>query len=110
MRNAACAAAMDLKAAHAFLQRIAKDPKDVPALIQGTGIVGDPNYLPWLIKQMADPALSRLAGESLSMFTGLDLAYLDLEGKQPENFEAGPTDDPEDENVAMDPDEDLPLA
>ena len=29
-------------------------------------------------------------------------------GEWPEGFEAGPTDAPEDENVGMDPDEDLP--
>ncbi len=42
------------------------------------------------------------------MITGVDLAYDDLEGEWPEGFEAGPTENPEDEDVAMDPDEDLP--
>ena len=42
------------------------------------------------------------------MITGVDIAYEDLEGAWPEGFVAGPTEDPEDENVAMDPDEDLP--
>jgi uncharacterized protein (TIGR02270 family) len=42
------------------------------------------------------------------MITGVDLAYEDLEGEWPEGFEAGPTENPEDENVTMDPDEDLP--
>jgi uncharacterized protein (TIGR02270 family) len=31
-----------------------------------------------------------------------------LEGKKPEGFEAGPTENPEDENVEMDPDDNLP--
>jgi hypothetical protein len=31
-----------------------------------------------------------------------------LEGKKPEGFEAGPTENPEDENVKMDPDDNLP--
>ena len=42
------------------------------------------------------------------MITGIGLAYQDLEGAATENFDAGPTEDPEDENVAMDPDENLP--
>jgi hypothetical protein len=41
------------------------------------------------------------------MITGVDIAYEDLEGVWPEGFEAGPTENPENENVAMDPDEDL---
>ena len=76
--------------------------------IIGTGVVGDPVLIPWLIDQMKTPEFARLAGESLSMITGVDIAYEDLEGEWPEGFEAGPTDDPEDENVDMDPDEDLP--
>jgi uncharacterized protein (TIGR02270 family) len=57
---------------------------------------------------MADDKLTRLAGESFSFITGLDLAYLDLERKPPEGVELGPTDNPEDEDVGMDPDDSLP--
>jgi uncharacterized protein (TIGR02270 family) len=106
LRLALCA--MELKSAHELLQLIARDPKDIRALIQGAGIGGDPSYVPWLIKQMTELKLTRLAGESFSLITGLDLAYLDLEVKPPENFEGGPTDDPEDPNVDMDPDDGLP--
>jgi uncharacterized protein (TIGR02270 family) len=42
------------------------------------------------------------------MVTGVDIAYEDLEGKWPEGFEAGPTENPEDDYVELDPDEDLP--
>jgi len=57
---------------------------------------------------MTIPELARVAGEAFTMITGVDIAYEDLEGAWPEGFVAGPTEDPEDENVAMDPDEDLP--
>ena len=57
---------------------------------------------------METPAVARVAGEAFSMITGVDLAYEDLEGEWPEGFQAGPTENPEDEDVAMDPDEDLP--
>lgn len=94
--------------AHTLLRELAQDPAAVRTLIQGAGLVGDPTYVPWLIVQMADDKLARLAGESFSMITGLDLAWLDLERKPPENFESGPTDDPEDANVDMDADDGLP--
>jgi uncharacterized protein (TIGR02270 family) len=77
--------------------------------VAGAGITGDPAYLPWLIKQMEVPKLAKVAGESFSFITGVDIAYHDLEGELPKDFGTGPTENPEDDNVAMDPDEDLPV-
>lgn len=100
--------AVDLACAHRLLETIAQQPANRRLLIQGVGINGDAQLIPWLIGLMADDRVARLAGESFATITGLDLAYLDLERKPPEDFEAGPTDDPEDPNVDMDPDESLP--
>ncbi len=94
--------------AHALLQSIARKEDSVRILIRGIGAAGDPHYVPWLIAQMGDLKLARLAGESFSTITGLDLAAEDLELKPPENPVAGPNDDPDDEDVAMDEDEGLP--
>ena len=94
--------------AHATLKTLAQDPTCVRLLIQGIGVAGDPHYVPWLIQQMQDLKLTRLAGESFSLITGLDLAYLDLERKPPEGVDFGPNDDPDDDNVAMDEDDSLP--
>jgi len=77
-------------------------------LVISAGITGNPAYIPWLIKQMEKPLFARVAGEAFSMITGVDLAYEDLEGEWPEEFEAGPGEDSQDEDVAMDEDEDLP--
>lgn len=76
--------------------------------IIGYGALGDPQAVPWLMETMQVPELARPAGEAFSMITGVDIAYEDLEGDEPEGFEAGPTEEPEDEDVDMDPDEDLP--
>lgn len=76
--------------------------------IIGAGISGDPAYIPWLIKQMEAPKLARIAGESFSFITGADIAYEDLAGELPKDFNAGPTENADDEDVAMDADEDLP--
>src|SRR5208337_4999599 len=51
---------------------------------------------------------ARVAGESFSLITGVHIAYDKLEGEKPEGFEAGPTENPEDEDVAMGADLDLP--
>lgn len=67
-----------------------------------------PGCIPFLFEQMAIPEHARLAGEAFTFLTGLDLARRDLECDAPAGFEAGPTDDPTDERVSMDPDEDLP--
>ncbi len=57
---------------------------------------------------MADDTCARSAGEALTFITGLDLAYLDLDRDKPDDFESGPTEDPADEDIAMDADDDLP--
>ena len=92
----------------AVLKTLAQDPAQVRVLIQAVGVAGDPHYVPWLIKQMGELPLTRLAGESFSLISGLDLAALDLERKPPEDFEPGPNDDPNDTDVALDEDDSLP--
>lgn len=91
-----------------LLAELLDKPAHVRDVIRGAGTVGDPRIVPWLISQMDEPQLSRLAGEAFSMITGLDLAWLDLERNPPQDFESGPGDDPEDDNVAMDEDDGLP--
>ena len=78
------------------------------AVIQATGIIGDPASIPWLIDRMAEPSCARVAGEAVSMIMGVDLAYDDLETDWPEGFEAGPSESPDEDDVAMDEDEDFP--
>lgn len=91
-----------------WLRGLLQDEKQRRYVLMGCGITGDPGYVPTLIKQMAVPELARVAGEAFSMITGVDLAYEDLEDDRPADFEVGPTEAPEDENVELDHDEDLP--
>ena len=100
--------AIPLPNAHKFIQALSKNPENQRAVIKAVGIAGDPFYIPWLIERMSDPVFTRLAGESFSFITGVDLAYQDLEQKPPEDFESGPNDDPDDPNVELDEDDDLP--
>ena len=100
--------AMDPTAAVEWLKAIGKHKELRRLLIIGSGIVGNPVSVHWLIRQMTSPEHARAAAEAVAMITGLDIAEEDLEGEQPEGFTAGPSEDPEDEDVEMDPDEDLP--
>ena len=95
-------------AAHNLLKDLASDPSQLRWLIKGSGIVGDPIYVSWLINQMRDDRAARLAGEAFTLITGAGLEAIRLHKSQPEDFESGPTDNPDDENVDMDPDEGLP--
>ncbi len=100
--------AMDVPSATKWLNDFARNPGVLRYAVLGAGIIGDPLYIPWLISVMTVPEVARVAGEAFTMISGVDLAYDDLDGEWPEGFEAGPTEKPEDEDVAMDLDEDLP--
>jgi len=92
----------------AWLRGLMQSPPQRRLVIQATGLLGDPVTIPWLIQQMHELPLARVAGEAFTLITGADLALLDLELKTSPDFQSGPNDDPHDPNVAMDPDEDLP--
>ncbi len=76
--------------------------------IVGSGLMGDTVNIPWLLGQMKNPVYARVAGEAFHFITGLDLREEAFEGKCPDGYNAGPNDDPDDPNVEMDPDENLP--
>lgn len=97
-----------LAASRDWLRSLAQAPSTARLAVIGCGAAGDPAFVPILIGRMAVPEHARIAGEAFSMITGVDLAYEDLDADPPEDFDAGPTEDPEDEQVDMDPDEDLP--
>ena len=100
LRERAAAAAgrvLEHKTALGWHKQLVLDPDGRRAAIVAAGAIGDPALFPWLLEQMNDPALARLAGEQLGMAMGFDVARDRLEGTGPV-----PTDDEED------PDEDLP--
>jgi len=107
----ACAIAlrrMPIGEAWAWQKNLAAQHDTQRMAVQAVGVIGDPAGVPWLLEHMTVPELARVAGESFTSITGADLAYEDLEGEKPDGFESGPTENPEDENVELDQDEDLP--
>ena len=99
---------LPLAAVKAWQETLSHNPVQCRQAIIAAGVIGDPAFIPGLIEQMKVPPLARLAGESFTTITGGDLAHCNLERKAPEVFNAGPTEDPKDENVKMDPDNNLP--
>jgi len=92
----------------AWIRQRVQNPGQRRVGIQAIGLLGDPVSVPWLIQQMSDLPYARIAGEAFSLITGADLTLLNLELQDLPDFDAGPNDDPEDPNVLMDPDENLP--
>ena len=84
-------------------------PPKVRCAIAAAAALGEIDAIPWLIGLMPQLPLSRMAGEAFTTLTGADLALLDLENKPPKDFQSGPTDNPADEDVSMDPDDNLPF-
>lgn len=92
----------------AWQKALAAKPEALRLALKAAASIGDAGLMPWIIGLMQSPETARAAGEAFSMITSVDIAYEDLEGEWPEGFEAGPTENPEDEDVKLDPDEDLP--
>jgi uncharacterized protein (TIGR02270 family) len=65
------------------------------------------SLVPWLISFMNQLPFARMAAASFIMITGVDLPFHGLERKTPDDFNAGPNDNPDDDNVAMDEDDNL---
>jgi len=97
-----------LNDAKIWLKRLFKELGQKRIALIAAGAFADPEAIPFLLDQMKTPELARVAGESFSLITGADLGRDKLKTTKPEDFEAVPNEDPGDENVAMDPDENLP--
>jgi uncharacterized protein (TIGR02270 family) len=100
--------AMDLDGGHELLQKLSKTFETDRLRIIGTGCIGNIRYVPWLIDQMEQPWLARVAAEAFVNITGADFNLDQLEAPPPEDFEDGPTEDPDDENVEVPEDIALP--
>ncbi len=98
---------MGLTAAHATHGELVTRSQRRLAVV-AAGIIGDPVLIDWLLEQMHVSALARVAGEAFTMITGADLEDRDLQSERPADVTPGPTDDPADESVSIDPDHGLP--
>ena len=102
-----CLRAMPLPDSRHLVSSLTKNPDSIRLTIMGAGIVGDPVSIPWLIKRMETPELARLAGESFTMITGIDLAYHDL-NQDPPVEPGGESDELGEEVAPLDYESNLP--
>jgi len=93
----------------AWISQLAADPEQSRTVIKATGILGDPVAVPWLIEKMRKVETARIAAEAFSLITGIDLERYELVIEAPEDITVIPNDKPEDDNVDMDDDENLPF-
>jgi uncharacterized protein (TIGR02270 family) len=100
--------ALPIDEAKDWLRTLNGDPDRARQVVVGTGVIGDPVAVPWLVDRMFDPTLARVAGESLSMITGVDIDYWDLNVESPEGLAATHFRELTDEAIIPDPDEHLP--
>jgi uncharacterized protein (TIGR02270 family) len=100
--------AMDLDGGHKLLQQLPETPDTDRLRIIGSGYIGSTRYVSWLIEQMKQPWLARVAAEAFVNITGADFNLDQLEAPPPDDFEDGPTEDPDDENVEVPEDIALP--
>lgn len=98
----------DPSQAHNVLKTLAQNPLALRTLIRATGVSGQAQYLPWLLKQCADANHARVAAEAFCLITGLDLDGARLTAPRPDGEQCGPSEDAADEDVSLDDDDDLP--
>lgn len=99
---------MSPQEARDWLDDLVARPEHRRLAVIGAGVLGDPARIPWLLSFMSAPDLARVASQSFSMITGIDLSFERLDGASPKAIRPRPSDDAEDADVAMDPDDNIP--
>ena len=99
---------LPVEKAREWISIMAQDEGQVRAVIKATGVLGDPHAVNWLIGKMNDPSLAKLAGESFSLISGIDLESQQLSMEEPQEYPTMPNDDAADDGVDLDEDENLP--
>jgi uncharacterized protein (TIGR02270 family) len=94
---------MDCRSSTIWLRRFLA-AANLRAAIRGSGIVGDPACVPWLLDIMTDSVFARLAGEAFSTLTGVDLVSGRLDTPPPTHD----CEPPSGSDVEMDPDAGMP--
>jgi uncharacterized protein (TIGR02270 family) len=100
--------ALERQDAQALLRELSKNPENLRLVVEGCGLLGDPHYVPWLIEQMHNPEMSRLAGEAFCLTVGVELVRFNLDRQPPGDIESRPNDDPNDPDVAIEAESGLP--
>jgi uncharacterized protein (TIGR02270 family) len=98
---------LPVEQAREWISKMAQDESQVRAVTKAVGVLGDPHAVNWLISKMQDPLLAKLAAESFTYITGVDLEKHQFYMDEPEGYPSIPNDDESDEYVGLDEDENL---
>lgn len=99
-----------LNDARAWITALSQNPKMQRQAIWAAAILGDPQTVPWLIGQMQNASLSRLAGEAFSTITGINLPEHQLALNDiPDLDEVLPDDGAQNEALSVSDDQFLPF-
>ncbi|MCW8998925.1 MAG: TIGR02270 family protein [Kangiellaceae bacterium] len=101
--------ALPVAQGRALISKLAGEHESPRLLIEAIGVLGDPHAVPWLIEKMRNVETAKLAAQSFTMITGIGLEKYELAIDPPEDISVLPSDNPEDSDVSMDPDENLPF-
>ena len=99
---------LSISDARNWITRLSSDTKNLRLVIKAAGILGDPHAVEWLILKMREAKHARLAAESFTMITGIDLVQHGLTQAPPDNYEPLPSENTNDGSTEMDEDENLP--
>ena len=101
---------LPIDVARNWIGLLAKNPANIRVVIAATGILGDPQAINWLIEQARVPLLTRLAGEALTLITGIDLEANKLALEALPNLDDQlPNDDAAEHDIEMNEDDRLPF-
>lgn len=88
---------------------VLKNPGLIRNAVKALGLSGNVSTIESLIKCASEPELSRLAGESFSMITGVNLKKEKLINEKPQEQKITSSTEEDGEEFVTDPDEDLPF-
>ncbi|MCF6336674.1 MAG: TIGR02270 family protein [Gammaproteobacteria bacterium] len=102
--------ALPVEQAREWIDTLSDDKNQTRAVIKATGALGDPHAINWLINTMRDPTSAKLAGESFTTITGIDLKAHRLTLDAPDDtITIDDIDDTDNDNLDLDDDENLPV-
>ena len=93
--------------ARALLDGLKANPERRRDAVAAVLSAGDTASLPWLLELLPNPAWARLAAATIASLLAIDLAAEDAEAVAPVDVVEGPSDDADDDDVALDPDREL---
>jgi uncharacterized protein (TIGR02270 family) len=89
--------------ARSWIEGLAKDESLQRVTIRAVAALGDPGAIPILLEALEIPGRARAAADAFTTITGVAIEG-DLAGAAPPDFASGPSDDPDDDDVTLDPD------